>query len=48
MIWDNAVLAAFNERLASLGRFILFNRRGTGASDAVADAAMPTWFEISG
>jgi class 3 adenylate cyclase len=35
--------AAFLERLASFSRLILFDRRGTGASDAVPDTAMPTW-----
>jgi class 3 adenylate cyclase/alpha-beta hydrolase superfamily lysophospholipase len=43
--WDNPVWAAFLERLASFGRLILFDRRGTGASDAVPDQAMPTWEE---
>src|SRR6516225_1181751 len=43
--WDNPVWAAFLERLASFGRLILFDRRGTGASDAVVDHAMPTWEE---
>ena len=37
--------AAFLERLASFSRLILFDRRGTGASDAVPDHAMPTWEE---
>jgi class 3 adenylate cyclase len=43
--WEDAVWAAFLERLASFGRLILFDRRGTGASDAVPDHAMPTWEE---
>jgi class 3 adenylate cyclase/pimeloyl-ACP methyl ester carboxylesterase len=43
--WDNPVWAAFLERLASFGRLILFDRRGTGASDAIPDTAMPTWEE---
>ena len=43
--WDNPVWAAFLERLASFGRLILFDRRGTGASEAVVDHAMPTWEE---
>jgi class 3 adenylate cyclase len=41
--WGIPVWAAFMERLASFGRLILFDRRGTGASDAVPDTAMPTW-----
>jgi pimeloyl-ACP methyl ester carboxylesterase len=45
VIWEVPVWAAFLERLASFGRLILFDRRGTGASDAVPDTAMPTWEE---
>jgi class 3 adenylate cyclase/alpha-beta hydrolase superfamily lysophospholipase len=43
--WEIPVWAAFMERLASFARLILFDRRGTGASDAVPDTAMPTWEE---
>ena len=43
--WQDPVFAAFLERLASFGRLILFDRRGTGLSDAVADTARPTWEE---
>jgi class 3 adenylate cyclase/alpha-beta hydrolase superfamily lysophospholipase len=43
--WDDPVFGAFYERLASFGRLILFDRRGTGVSDAVPDHAMPTWEE---
>jgi class 3 adenylate cyclase len=43
--WEDPVMAAFQERLASFSRLILFDRRGTGASDAVPDTAMPTWEE---
>jgi pimeloyl-ACP methyl ester carboxylesterase len=43
MIWDDPVVAAFLEHLASLGRLILFDRRGTGASAAIPDTPMPTW-----
>jgi class 3 adenylate cyclase len=43
--WEHPVFAAFLERLASFSRLILFDRRGTGASDAVPDTAMPTWEE---
>jgi class 3 adenylate cyclase len=45
LVWEDPVLATFLERLASFGRLILFDRRGTGASDAVPDTAMPTWEE---
>ncbi len=43
--WDNRLWAAFLERLASFSRLILFDRRGTGASDAVPGHAIPTWEE---
>jgi class 3 adenylate cyclase/alpha-beta hydrolase superfamily lysophospholipase len=43
--WEDPVAAAFHERLASFSRLILFDRRGTGASDAIPDTAMPTWEE---
>jgi class 3 adenylate cyclase/alpha-beta hydrolase superfamily lysophospholipase len=43
--WEEPVLAAFLERLASFSRLIRFDRRGTGASDAIPDGAMPTWEE---
>jgi pimeloyl-ACP methyl ester carboxylesterase len=43
--WEDPVWAAFLERLASFSRLILFDRRGTGASDPVPDMAMPTWEE---
>ena len=45
LIWEEPVAAAFLGRLASFGRLIQFDRRGTGASDAVPDTAMPTWEE---
>ena len=43
MRWDDPLWAAVLERLASFSRLILFDRRGTGVSDAVPDTAMPTW-----
>jgi class 3 adenylate cyclase len=43
--WEDPVFAAFLERLASFSRLISFDRRGSGASDAISDAAMPTWEE---
>jgi class 3 adenylate cyclase len=45
LAWDDPVWAAFVVRLASFSRLILFDRRGTGASDAVPDKAIPTWEE---
>jgi class 3 adenylate cyclase len=43
LIWEAPVASGFVRRLASFSRLILFNRRGTGASDAVAGDAIPTW-----
>jgi class 3 adenylate cyclase/pimeloyl-ACP methyl ester carboxylesterase len=43
--WDDPVYADFLRRLASLRRVILFDRRGTGASDGVPRNAIPTWEE---
>ena len=43
--WEDPVWGALLERLASFSRLILFDRRGTGASAAIPDAAMPTWEE---
>jgi pimeloyl-ACP methyl ester carboxylesterase len=43
--WEDRVCAAFLERLATFSRVILFDRRGTGLSDAIPDTAMPTWEE---
>jgi len=33
--WDNPPVAAFLRRLSSLGRLLLFDKRGTGMSDRV-------------
>lgn len=40
--WDQPLLARFRERLASFSRLILFDKRGTGMSDRVPDANLPT------
>jgi pimeloyl-ACP methyl ester carboxylesterase len=40
LFWDEPHVARFLERLASFSRLILFDKRGTGLSDRVAD--MPT------
>jgi class 3 adenylate cyclase len=45
LAWEDPLWAAFVERLTSFGRVIVFDRRGAGASDAIADTAMPTWEE---
>jgi class 3 adenylate cyclase/alpha-beta hydrolase superfamily lysophospholipase len=35
--WENPLVARFFERLAALGRLILFDKRGTGMSDRASD-----------
>lgn len=40
--WEEPTLARFLERLASFSRLILFDKRGTGMSDRVPEAALPT------
>jgi class 3 adenylate cyclase len=45
MAWENPDIADFLGRLASLRRLIMFDRRGTGASDRVPRNAIPTWEE---
>src|SRR6266545_4024644 len=37
VVWENPTVARFLERLASFSRLILFDKRGTGLSDRVAD-----------
>lgn len=40
--WDVPPLAEFRERLASFGRLIMFDKRGSGLSDPVPTSALPT------
>ena len=40
--WDEPRQARFRQRLASFSRLILFDKRGTGMSDRVADQDLPT------
>ena len=40
--WEEPTLARFFERLASFSRLILFDKRGTGMSDRVPVAELPT------
>jgi len=40
--WEEPRFAAMLRRLASMGRLIVFDRRGSGASDPLPSAA-PTW-----
>jgi DNA-binding SARP family transcriptional activator/pimeloyl-ACP methyl ester carboxylesterase len=39
--WEYPRLAAFYQRLASMGRLILFDKRGTGLSDRVSPERLP-------
>jgi class 3 adenylate cyclase/pimeloyl-ACP methyl ester carboxylesterase len=41
--WDDPMVAAWNRRLASFSRLILFDRRGSGASDPLALEDLPSW-----
>src|SRR5258708_2026753 len=40
--WDVRPLADFRERLASFGRLIMYDKRGSGLSDPIPTAALPT------
>jgi class 3 adenylate cyclase len=40
--WEEPLLARFRRRLASFSRLILFDKRGTGMSDRVPEANLPT------
>jgi pimeloyl-ACP methyl ester carboxylesterase len=42
IMWDDPVLAGFFRRLATFARVITFDKRGTGMSDAVAEADLPS------
>ncbi len=39
--WENPKLAGFYRRLSSMGRLILFDKRGTGLSDRVSPEKLP-------
>jgi class 3 adenylate cyclase/pimeloyl-ACP methyl ester carboxylesterase len=43
--WDIPEVAEFLKRLASFSRLLFFDRRGTGASDALPHDSFPTWEE---
>jgi class 3 adenylate cyclase len=43
LVWDLPPAATFLTQLASFARLIFFDRRGTGASEAVSRSKMPTW-----
>jgi pimeloyl-ACP methyl ester carboxylesterase len=41
-LWEQPLAARFYQHLASFARLILFDKRGTGLSDRVADKDLPT------
>ena len=41
-MWEDPALSRFLERLATMGRVICFDKRGTGISDPVPLGAIPT------
>ena len=45
--WQSPDLADLLTCLASFGRLIVFDRRGTGASDGVPRNAIPTWEDLA-
>jgi class 3 adenylate cyclase/pimeloyl-ACP methyl ester carboxylesterase len=45
VLWDDPFIADFLRRLAGLRRLIIFDRRGSGASDGVPRHGSPTWEE---
>ncbi len=45
VMWEEPTLARFLERLASMGRLICFDKRGTGVSDPVPMGVVPTFEE---
>src|SRR5262245_59889668 len=40
--WDVPLVAELRERLATFGRLIMFDKRGTGLSDAIPSSSLPT------
>src|SRR5438094_8034978 len=42
VMWEEAAIARFLARLGSIGRLICYDKRGTGISDPVPLAALPT------
>ena len=43
MVWEDPGIALFLRTLASFSRLIVFDRRGTGASDPRPPGALPPW-----
>ena len=47
LTWDLPVFGDFYARIASIGRLIIFDRRGFGMSDAIPRDAIPTWEDFA-
>jgi class 3 adenylate cyclase/pimeloyl-ACP methyl ester carboxylesterase len=47
LIWQIPQAAEFFQKLSTIKRFLHMDRRGSGASDAVALKAIPTWEELA-
>lgn len=47
LFWQSRQQAEYLAQLATLGRVIIFDRRGSGASDPLPLAAIPTWEELA-
>src|SRR3974390_1425566 len=45
--WEIPSIAEFFVRLSAFSRLIVFDRRGSGASDGVSRSAIPTWEEFA-
>lgn len=43
IVWEDSGIALFLRTLASFSRLILFDRRGTGASDPLPPDPLPPW-----
>jgi class 3 adenylate cyclase len=43
MVWEDPGIALFLRTLASFSRLIVFDRRGTGASDPLPPGSLPPW-----
>jgi pimeloyl-ACP methyl ester carboxylesterase len=43
MVWEDPGIARFLRTLASFSRLIVFDRRGTGASDPLPPGSLPPW-----
>jgi pimeloyl-ACP methyl ester carboxylesterase len=46
-MWEEPSLARFLRCLATFSRLLCFDKRGTGASDTVPLAALPTLYEMT-